>query len=330
MSTRPDFRPGQRVGGRYIIKKPVGRWQIGTAYAAVEGRAETPRLVLAMDLQRGALSQYLRWVRTEAEQARVLPDDVWVPVDGGHIFGDRAYMVLPELRGTSLSRIVQQGGSLDEERATRIAERLCRLLGKAHAEGVCLGCLRPSNVFLLDDGPLPRPAVFDVGLARGLSRLLARAPRPSVSFTPSDARPDMPAASDDIFAVGALLYFMLTAVKPAPPDGNGMRVPSPPSWRRRASELAVYIDPVAMKAMAPLARDRYDFAEEFADALLSLVEVFRLSPDARAMLGLPDAPAGADRPARQTHPHYLHDLLGLPAEPTSDMPVIEDPLDDLD
>jgi len=330
MSTRPDFRPGQRVGGRYVIRKPVGRWQIGTAYVAVEGRSETPRMVLAMDLQRGALSQYLRWVRTEAEQARVLPHELWVPVDGGHIFGDRVYMVLPELSGQSLAQLVQREGSLDEERATRIAEQLCRLIGKAHAEGVCLGCLRPSNVFLLGDGPLPRPAVFDVGLDRGLSRLLARPPRPSASFTPPDTRADMPVASDDIYAVGGLLYFMLTAQKPPPPDGDGLRVPTPPSWRRRSSELAAYIDPVVMQAMAPLARDRYDFAEAFADALLSLVEVFRLSPDARAVLGLPKTPAGAERPTRQTHPHYLHDLLGLPAEPTTDMPVIDDPLDDLD
>lgn len=330
MSTRPDFRPGQRVGGRYIIKKPVGRWQIGTAYAAVEGRAEAPRLVLAMELQRGALSQYLRWVRTEAEQARVLPEDVWVPLDGGHVFGDRVYMVLPELRGASLTRLVQSDGAVDEERATAIAERLCRLIGKAHAEGVCLGSLRPSNVFLLDDGPQPRPAVFDVGLARGLNRLLARAPRPAASYIPSDARADMPAASDDIFAVGGLLYFMLTARKPPAPDGNGLRVPTPPSWRRRDSELSAYVDPVVMKAMAPLARDRYDVAEAFADALLSLVEVFRLSPDARAVLGLPERSASVERPGRQTHPHYLHDLLGLPAEPTGDLPVIEDPLDDLD
>lgn len=329
MSIRPDFRPGQRVGGRYIIQKPIGRWQIGTAYAGVEGRAETPRLVLAMDLQRGALSQYLRWVRTEAEQSRVLPDDLWVPVDGGHVFGDRVYMVLPEIKGASLARIVRRDGAMDEERATRIAEQLCRVVGRGHAEGVCLGSLRPSNVFVLDDGPLPRTAAFDVGLARGLSRLLARPPRPSAAFTAPDARAEMPAASDDIFAIGGLLYFMLTACKPPPPDAGGLRVPAPPSWRRRDSRLAAYLDPVVMQAMAPLARDRYDVAEELADALLSLVEVFRLSPDARAVLGLPRSPAGASRPARQTHPHYLHDLLGLPAEPTMEMPALDDPLDGL-
>lgn len=325
MSTRPDFRPGQRVGGRYLISNPVGRWQIGTAYAATEGRAETPRLILAMDLQRGALSQYLRWVRTEAEQARGLPEGLWVPLDGGHIFGDRVYMVLPELRGRSLSRVVGDEGSLSEERATRVAEAICRLVARAHAEGAALGCLRPSNVFL-EPGAALRPAIFDVGLARGLSRLLARPPRASASYTPPDARPEMPVATDDVFAIGGLLYYMLTAKKPPASDANGLRVPTPPSWRRRSSELATYIDPVVMKAMAPLARDRYDYVEALADALQALVEVFRLSPDARAVLGLPGAP-GSERPARHTHPHYLHDLLGIPAEPTTEIAAIEDPLE---
>ncbi len=325
MSTRPDFRPGQRVGGRYVIVRPVGRWQIGTAYAATEGRAETPRLILAMDLQRGALSQYLRWVRTEADQARVLPEGLWVPLGGGHIFGDRVYMALPELRGRSLTRLVSDEGSLDEEKATRIAEQICRLVGRAHAEGVCLGCLRPSNVFLMPGGPI-RPAVFDVGLARGLSRLLARPPRPSASYTPPDAKPEMPVATDDVFAMGGLLYYMLTARKPPASDANGLRVPAPPSWRRRSSELATYVDPIVMKAMAPLARDRFDYAEELADALQALVEVFRLSPDARAVLGLPGSP-DTERPARHTHPHYLHDLLGIPAEPTTEIAAIDDPLE---
>lgn len=330
MNPQHDLRAGQRVGGRYLVDRPIGRWQIGTAYAVREGRQETPRTLLVMELQRGALSQYLRWVRTEADQSRLLPDRLWVPLDGGHVFGDRAWMALPALGGRTLAQIVASEGSLDEERAVRIVERLARLVGKAHAEGVGLGCLRPANVFLDADSPGspggPDPAVFDVGLARGLSRLLARPPRAQSRYTPPDARPDMPVAADDIYALGALLYFLLTAQKPPASDLEGRRLMTPPSWKRRDSQLTAFVDPVVLEAMAPLARDRFDFAEAFADALVSLVEVFRLSPDARAVLGIP-AGLGAERPARQTHPHYLHDLLGLPPEPTVEIPIIDDPLD---
>ena len=327
MNAQHDLRPGQRIGGRYAVERPIGRWQIGTAYAVREGRTETPRTLLVMDLHRGALSQYLRWVRTEAEQARLLPEGFWVPIEGGHVFGDRAFMVLPPLSGTSLAQMVATEGSLDEERAVRIIERLCRLVGKAHAEGIGLGCLRPGNVFVdLKSAGGPQPTVFDVGLARGLDRLLARPPRPQSRYTPPDARADMPVAADDIYALGALLYFLLTAQKPPTTDLEGHRLMTPPSWRRRDSALTAFVDPIVLEAMAPLARDRYDFAEALADALVAVVEVFRLSPDARAVLGIPTG-LGAERPARQTHPHYLHDLLGLPAEPTADIPIFDDPLD---
>ena len=43
MNPQHDLRAGQRVGGRYLVDRPIGRWQIGTAYAAREGRQETPR-----------------------------------------------------------------------------------------------------------------------------------------------------------------------------------------------------------------------------------------------------------------------------------------------
>lgn len=326
MSTRTELRAGQLVGGRYTIERPIGRWQLGTAYAAIEGRSRAPRTLLAMQVRSGALSQYLRWVRMESHQARVLPDALWVPRDGGHISGDTAYMVLERLDGMTLARLVKLEGALDEEKATRIAERLCRLVGRAHAEGVCLGSLRPTNVFLDVDAPgAPSPSVFDVGLARGLGRLLAHPPRPSTRFSAPDAKPEMPSASDDIYSVGALLHYMLTGAKPPVVDASGSRVMTPPSWKRRDSEMAAYIDPVVMKAMAPLARDRYDLAETFADNLRALVEVFRLSPEARLLLGLPENRIG-ERPTRHTHPHYLHDLLGLPAEPTVEIPVIDDPL----
>ncbi|MCA9540783.1 MAG: hypothetical protein KC620_17910 [Myxococcales bacterium] len=320
MSTgrQPRFSPGSTVDGRYRIRRLMGRWQVGTAYAATPLRGTESVTLLVMDVRPAAVPQYLRWVRIEADQQRVVPAGLLTPTDGGHLSGDTVYMVLGGLRGVPLATRIRQDGSLDEVVAIRFFEALARMLGRAHAEGVCLGSVRPTNVFLDGDPEAPAPVVFDPGFARGLSRLLDYAPREAERFVAPDRHPEMPSAADDIFSLGALLYFALTARKPPPVDREGRRVVTPPSWKRHDSTLCSYIDPVVLKAMAPQARDRHDLCEELADELAALDEVFRLSPDARAVLGLQGVPAGAER-RRHTHPHYLHDLLGLPEDRDDDI-----------
>jgi serine/threonine protein kinase len=152
------------------------------------------------------------------------------------------------------------------------------------------------------------------------------APRPARVFWPPDRTRDRrPVGGDDIFALGALLYFMLTGNKPPRVDPEAGQVVTPPSWKLKDSELAAYLDPVVLKAMAPRPRDRYLSAHALSDALQALAEVFGLSPAAREVLGLEgrDTPSGAFR-REPTSPYLLHDLMGLPTEDGSSVVELSD------
>ena len=306
---------GEVVAGRYTVRRVIGRWRVGTAYDVFRPDGAGPLTLLALDLRKGQTSRYLRWVKNEADRNIRLPPNLILPLDGGHLAGEAVYMVLGPYRGRSLLQALRADGPFDAHRCARVGHRLAHAVALAHEGGVRLGSLRPTTT-LLDVEGSDRPAIFDLGLARGLGELLVNAPRPARVFWPPDRTPDRrPVGGDDIFALGGLLYFMMTGDKPPRVDPEAGQVVTPPSWKLKDSELAAYLDPVVLKAMAPRPRDRYLSAHALSDALQALAEVFGLSPAAREVLGLDarESPSGAFR-REPTSPYLLHDLMGLPAD----------------
>lgn len=316
------------VGGRYRVRKILGRWRIGTAYDATDGEGTRALTLLVVDLAQDRGEHYRRWIRRESERSRRLPDDLLTPLDGDLLDEETAYLVIGPFQGLSLLQVVRRDGPFSEARAARVGERLARLVARGHEAAVSLGGLRPTTV-LLDGEEATRPRVFDMGLERGLEELLAAPPQSAHAYRAPDWAPGRrPTPADDIFALGALLYYQLTGEKPPRIDPDEARLATPPSWKRADSELCAYLDPVVLKAMAPRARDRYRDARQLADALGALGEVFRLSPAAREMLGL----SGVERRSAfrrvPTDPFLLHDLLGLPPEPDEERTV--EPEDSVD
>lgn len=127
------------------------------------------------------------------------------------------WFAMPFLERGSLDRMIHEQGPLPPEQAVQIARQVAEALAFAHSRGIIHRDLKPRNVLLTDDG---QARLADFGLARSLENdELLDAARPRVEGTvhymsPQAAAGEQEDTRGDIYALGALLYEMLTGKAP--------------------------------------------------------------------------------------------------------------------
>lgn len=125
---------------------------------------------------------------------------------------DAPFIVMEYLEGQDLDMALPRG---DHERVAAIGRDICGALAYAHGKGVIHGDIKPGNVVLLDTGQVK---VTDFGIARAVSGRTLGSPRVHdgmLSYrSPEQWRGEAPAFSDDIWAVGCLLYRLISGRLP--------------------------------------------------------------------------------------------------------------------
>lgn len=134
---------------------------------------------------------------------------------------DTAYMVMEFLKGHTLSKMVEVSGALAESEAIRIVRGIASAVNLIHKQGLLHRDIHPHNVIVCEDGNVK---LIDFGLTKRIEDTIGSATRRlthTVSFgTPGYApleqygRRGQLGAYTDIYALGATLYFLLTAEEP--------------------------------------------------------------------------------------------------------------------
>jgi serine/threonine-protein kinase len=190
------------------------------------------------------------------------------------------YIALPKIDGPPLDQLLREEGPLPLERALDIALQVCAALASAHAQGVIHRDLKPGNVILKDGKEV---FVVDFGMAKiltsggtGTTGLTAH----NMVFgtpeymAPEQARGDELDARCDVYAVGVMLYELLTGTVPF--TGNtplnvltAQLTQAPDAPRERAPDRAITpaLEAVVMHSMAKDPRDRYATAAAMAIAI---------------------------------------------------------------
>ena len=183
----------------------------------------------------------------------------------------RVYLVMELVAGRSLAAVVREDGPLAPSRAVELARQAGEALAYLHAHGIVHGDVKPDNVLLGDDG---RVRLLDFGVAHvetarrlTVSGLSASIGTPDY-MAPEQLRGRAGDARADVFALGTMLYEMITGRLPYAGSDWEERLrakrlddPLPPSVH--APGLSPALDAVVMKAIAPDVADRYPTAVDF-------------------------------------------------------------------
>src|SRR5262245_15744548 len=212
----PDDLPASTVLGGHEILGTLGRGGMGVVYRARHLRLG--REVALKVLPSGRPDAAARFEREARALARLDHENIVRVHDFGEEQGE-FYIAMELVEGRTL-REELAGGPLPVERARAVAGAVCRALAAAHQRGVIHRDIKPENVLLGNDGSVK---VADFGITRLLGadaddRLTRTG---ALVGTPHYVAPERlahPAAADhrvDLYAVGVLLYEMLTGHVPS-------------------------------------------------------------------------------------------------------------------
>src|SRR4051794_21431560 len=319
--TVADPMIGRVLDGRYRVGPRIARGGMATVYEATDLRLDRVCAIKIMHAGLGDDEDFAdRFVHEARAAARLSHPNVVSVYDQGDDDGT-LFLAMEYIPGHTLRDLVRAEAPLSPARALALLDPVLAALAAAHQAGLVHRDVKPENVLLADDG---RIKVADFGLARAVSAETQSTATSGVLIgTVSYLSPELVLdgradARSDVYAVGVLLYEMLTGRKPHE-GGTAIQVAykhvhadvPPPS--RQVAGMPPYVDALVARATA---RDR---ELRPADARVLLHQVRRV----RAALdhGIADDPdLTAD--LTPTVPVHVFDSIDYVVE---DTPTIVEP-----
>ena len=270
-----DYEVGDTIrgeGGDYLVLKLYGAGGMGAVYL-VKDKNIGRRFVLKIMHRRLSDREDLK--ERHHHEARALgnlsPHDGIIEVFNLSWTRDRErmpYYLMEALSGETLAEAIQRLGTIEIASALGMTVKILNALDHAHARGVIHRDVKPDNIFLygetglklLDFGILKlTDAAEDRGMFLGTPRYAA----------PEQLRGDAVGASADLYAVGVVLYRLLTGVHPFESFGGSLKdmvetlLIDAPSLATRGdfpSELVALVDSALAKDPERRPRDAFTFA----------------------------------------------------------------------
>jgi beta-lactam-binding protein with PASTA domain/tRNA A-37 threonylcarbamoyl transferase component Bud32 len=215
VTTAPaDPMIGRLVDGRYQVRSRIARGGMATVYLATDLRLERR---VAIKVMHGHLADdntfKTRFVQEARSAARLAHPNVVNVFDQGQD-ADMAYLVMEYLPGITLRDLLKDYRKLTPEQTVDIMDAVLSGLAAAHKAGIVHRDLKPENVLLADDGRiklgdfgLARAATANTGTGQALLGTIAYLSPELVTRGIADAR-------SDIYALGIMMYEMLTGEQP--------------------------------------------------------------------------------------------------------------------
>lgn len=219
---RPEDMQGHTLG-HYRIVKQVGYGGMSTVFMAEDINLGREVAVKVFWPRPGETKDFLRRFGREARVLAQLDHPNILPV---YDFGEQdghAYLVMPYMAGGSLKDLLKVRQVLPPAEAIRLTTEVLNALQYAHERGLIHRDIKPGNMLFKADGKL---MLCDFGLVKVFSPEgenktpfdTASETGPAITGTPEYMPPEQihgqPSPASDIYAVGIVLYEMLTGIRP--------------------------------------------------------------------------------------------------------------------
>ncbi len=275
-------QPGTVIAGAFEVVRFLARGGMGQVYVARDlslGRLVAVKLVRSRG--RGPEAQLALFEREARATARLTHPNI-VTIHQFGCWGDRPFLVLELLRGESVAELVTRR-RLTVQETVAIATDVARALAHAHAAGLVHRDLKMGNVFLTEDGGVK---VLDFGLSAfdprstGLAEmsdaslsLLSPDDDPlagagTLGYTPPEQwRGEIPNARADVFALGVLMFRVLSGDLPYDRkkvlDGDALA----PRLSTLNAQVPSVLDQLVARAIEKDPTARFQTATEMLEAL---------------------------------------------------------------
>lgn len=291
-----DLPPGSMSGG-YVIREKIGWGGCSTVYAGSD--PATGREVAIKVMHRGLAEspkQVQRFVQ-EAQAVRLIQHPAIVEVfDIGRLKDGRPYIVMELLHGINLASLLRNQGRLSPAEAFEILEPVCAALSVAHEAGIVHRDIKASNILILDSEAAERQVkLLDFGIAKLVGGFASGAMQTTIGHvlgTPHSMAPEQIKGKPvdgrtDVYALGALLYRLLTGRHPF--EGcdalalTRMHLHAAPPLPSRFAPVPPPVDAVVRKCMEKDPARRYPDVMALIEGLRHAVGTERREVVSRAL-----------------------------------------------
>ncbi|CAI3394711.1 Stk1 family PASTA domain-containing Ser/Thr kinase [Enterococcus cecorum] len=277
---------GKKFNGRYLILGNIGSGGMANVFLARDLilDREVAIKVLRYDFlnDQSAIRRFQREMLASTEL--VHPNIVTV-YDAGQE-GETQFLVMEYVKGMDLKRYIQTQYPIPYDRIVDIMQQILSAVTLAHQHRIIHRDLKPQNILIDESGTVK---ITDFGIAVALSETSITQTNSMLGsvhyLSPEQARGSMATNQSDIYAIGIILYEMLTGKVPF--DGESAVTIALKHFQEEIPSVRLYdrhvpqsLENVVLKATAKDPIDRYQSAEEMSADLATALDPSRLNEPA--------------------------------------------------
>jgi hypothetical protein len=283
---RRQFEEARRLG-QYVLEEVIGEGGMGRVYRAHHALLRRDTAIKLLLPERVGEAALLRFEREVRATARLTHPNTVAVYDYGRTPEGVFYYAMEHLDGGDLDDLVAYAGALPPRRVVFILQQICGALQEAHGMALVHRDVKPANLIVCErggDGDVAK--VLDFGLVKGIdaTKESASSGDGGLTGTPlymapeSITAPGEVDARSDLYALGAVAYFLLTGGPPfraatvvelcahhvhTAPDRPSVRLGGP---------VPVDLESIVLRCLAKSPADRFQDAAALGEALRGCTE----------------------------------------------------------